>query len=299
MKEIEKKAKQQGKDVALVLSSGGARGLVHIGVIEELEEQGFHITSIAGCSMGALVGGMYAAGKLQDYREWMRTIDKRKMISLWDFSLSLDHIIKGEKVIEAMKEVVPDMNIEDLQIPYCAVATDWENGREILFHQGSLYQSIRASISLPTFFDPVRRDDMILIDGGIVNPFPLNRVARHPGDLLVGVDVSGHDYKAQSETQQVINKRRKRNSSMPMSILNKLIPDNIDFNYFTLLSRTSSIMIRQNSKLMTKLVPPDILIDIQLNRYGTLDYDKSERLIAIGHAKAKKAIENWQKTQHP
>jgi predicted acylesterase/phospholipase RssA len=102
MKEIEKKAKQQGKDVALVLSSGGARGLVHIGVIEELEEQGFHITSIAGCSMGALVGGMYAAGKLQDYREWMRTIDKRKMISLWDFSLSLDHIIKGEKVIEAM-----------------------------------------------------------------------------------------------------------------------------------------------------------------------------------------------------
>jgi NTE family protein len=299
MKEIEKKAKQQGKDVALVLSSGGARGLVHIGVIEELEEQGFHITSIAGCSMGALVGGMYAAGKLQDYREWMRTIDKRKMISLWDFSLSLDHIIKGEKVIEAMKEVVPDMNIEDLQIPYCAVATDWENGREILFHQGSLYQSIRASISLPTFFDPVRRDDMILIDGGIVNPFPLNRVARHSGDLLVGVDVSGHDYKAQSETQQVINKRRKRSSSMPMSILNKLIPDNIDFNYFTLLSRTSSIMIRQNSKLMTKLVPPDILIDIQLNRYGTLDYDKSERLIAIGHAKAKKAIENWQKTQHP
>lgn len=297
MKEIEKKAKQQGKDVALVLSSGGARGLVHIGVIEELEEQGFHITSIAGCSMGALVGGMYAAGKLQDYREWMRTIDKRKMISLWDFSLSLDHIIKGEKVIEAMKEVVPDMNIEDLQIPYCAVATDWENGREILFHQGSLYQSIRASISLPTFFDPVRRDDMILIDGGIVNPFPLNRVARHSGDLLVGVDVSGHDYKAQSETQQVINKRRKRSSSMPMSILNKLIPDNIDFNYFTLLSRTSSIMIRQNSKLMTKLVPPDILIDIQLNRYGTLDYDKSERLIAIGHAKAKKAIENWQKTQ--
>lgn len=297
MKEIEKKAKQQGKDVALVLSSGGARGLVHIGVIEELEEQGFHITSIAGCSMGALVGGMYAAGKLQDYREWMRTIDKRKMISLWDFSLSLDHIIKGEKVIEAMKEVVPDMNIEDLQIPYCAVATDWENGREILFHRGSLYQSIRASISLPTFFDPVRRDDMILIDGGIVNPFPLNRVARHSGDLLVGVDVSGHDYKAQSETQQVINKRRKRSSSMPMSILNKLIPDNIDFNYFTLLSRTSSIMIRQNSKLMTKLVPPDILIDIQLNRYGTLDYDKSERLIAIGHAKAKKAIENWQKTQ--
>lgn len=287
--------KRHTKDVALVLSSGGARGLVHIGVIEELEAQGFNITSIAGCSMGALIGGMYAAGQLHDFRNWMKTIDRRKMISLWDFSLSLDHIIKGEKVIEAMKEVVPDTNIENLKIPYCAVATDWENGREVIFNRGSLYQSIRASISLPSFFDPVRRDNMILIDGGIVNPFPLNRVKRHAGDILVGVDVSGHDYKAQSETQQFINERRKQSANLPMSLLNKLIPGSIDFNYFTLLSRSSSIMIRQNSRLMVKLSPPDILIDIQLNRYGSFDYDKSERLIAIGRSKAKAAIEKWLK----
>ena len=113
------------RDVALVLSSGGARGLAHIGAIEELEAQGYRIRSIVGCSMGAIVGGMYAAGKLTEYKEWMQTIDKKKILSLLDISFSLDHLVKGEKIIEAMKEIVPDVKIEDLPIPFKAVATDW------------------------------------------------------------------------------------------------------------------------------------------------------------------------------
>ncbi len=121
------------KDVALVLSSGGARGLVHIGVIEELEEQGYHISSIAGASMGALIGGVYAAGKLAEFREWMKGIDKRKMVELTDFSLSINHLVKGNRIIDAIKEIVPDTPIENLPIPYCAVATDWETGREVTF----------------------------------------------------------------------------------------------------------------------------------------------------------------------
>ena len=270
------------KDVALVLSSGGARGLAHIGAIEELEAQDYRITSIAGCSMGALIGGVYAAGKLEDFREWMKTIDRKKMLELTDFSLSLNHIAKGSRILEAIMEFVPDMPIEDLPIPYCAVATDLKAGREVVFSKGSLFDAIRASISLPSFYEPVHRDGMILIDGGVTNPIPLNRVVRHEGDILVGVDVSGHDYKKQSEIQQELVEKRKRSTSLSQQILNKLIPDNLEFNYYTMLSRVSSLMIRQNSILMAKLIKPDILVDIQMNRYGTFDFDKSERIIAVG-----------------
>lgn len=278
------------KDVALVLSSGGARGLAHIGAIEELEAQGYRITSIAGCSMGALIGGVYAAGKLSEFREWMKTVDKKKMLELTDFSLSLNHIVKGTRIIKAIMEFVPDVLIEDLPIPYCAVATDWIAGREVVIDKGSLFEAIRASISLPSFYEPVRRDGMILIDGGVVNPIPMNRVKRHEGDLLVGVDVSGHDYKAQWEKQQRQTEIQKHDKSLKAKLLDMITPDNIEFNYYTLLSRTSSIMIRQNSILMAQLTKPDILIDIQMSRYGGFDYDKSERLIAIGHNKTKQAI---------
>ena len=279
-----------GRDVALVLSSGGARGLAHIGAIEELLEQGYHITSIAGCSMGALIGGVYAAGKLEDFREWMKTIDRKKMLELTDFSFSLNHLVKGSRIIEAIMEFVPDMAIEDLPIPYCAVATDWISGKEVVFRKGSLFEAIRASISLPTFYEPVRRDGMILIDGGVTNPIPLNRVERREGDLLIGIDVSGHDYKAQWEIQQELVEKRKRSTSLSQQILNRLLPDNLDFNYYTMLQRVSSLMIRQNSLLMAQLTKPDVLVDIQLARYGGFDYDKSEKLIAIGRQKTRQTL---------
>ena len=278
------------KDVALVLSSGGARGLAHIGAIEELEAQGYRITSIAGCSMGSLIGGVYAAGKLNEFREWMKTIDRKKMLKLTDFSLSFNHIVKGTRIIEAIMEFVPDEPIEELPIPYCAVATDWKSGREVVFRKGSLFEAIRASISLPAFYEPVRRDGMILIDGGVTNPIPLNRVERHEGDILVGVDVSGHDYAAQWEQKQALNERRKRSTSFSQKIINKLRPDSIEFNHYTMLSRVSSLMIRQNSILMAQLMKPDVLVDIQMARYGGFDYDKSEKIIAIGRQKTQQAL---------
>ena len=284
------------KNVALALSSGGARGLAHIGAIEELEAQGYHISSIAGCSMGALIGGVYAAGKLNEFREWMKTIDRKKMLGLIDFSLSLNHLVKGTRIIEAIMEFVPDVNIENLPIPYCAVATDLKVGREVMFRKGSLFKAIRASISLPSFYEPVKRNDMILIDGGIINPLPLNRVKRQAGDMLVGVDVSGHDYKAQWDELQRLTAIQKHDKSLKTKILDMLIPDNIEFNYYTVLSRASSLMIRQNSILMTRLMNPDILIDIQMNRYGTFDFDKSEKLIAIGRQKAAAAINKYAQT---
>lgn len=287
-------AEDTGKQkVALVLSSGGARGLAHIGAIEELESQGYQISSIAGCSMGALIGGVYVAGKLGEFREWMKTINRKKMLKLTDFSLSLNHLAKGSRIIEAIMEFVPDVAIEDLPIPYCAVATDLRAGKEVVFSKGSLFEAIRASISLPSFYEPVQRDGMVLIDGGVLNPIPLNRVKRQDSDILVGVDVSGCDYKTQWEEMHSFTEWQKNDKSLKAKILDKLIPDNIEFNYFSVLSRASSMMIRQNSILMTKLMKPDMLIDIQMNRYGTFDFDKSEKIIAVGQQKTSQAISKF------
>lgn len=281
------------KDVALALSSGGARGLAHIGAIEELLSHGYRITSIAGCSMGALIGGVYAAGKLSEFREWMKTIDKKRMLELIDFSLSINHLVKGDRIIEAIMEFVPDVAIEDLPIPYCAVATDLTSGREVVFSKGSLFEAIRASISLPSFYKPVERDGMVLIDGGVLNPIPLNRVKRQKGDILVGVDVNGHDYKSQWEEMHRLTEKQKHDTSLKTKILDMLIPDDIEFNYYTVLTRASSLMIRQNSILMTKLMKPDIFVDIQMNRYGIFDFDKSEKLVAIGRQKASLAVNRY------
>ena len=283
------------KNVALVLSSGGARGLAHIGAIEELIERGYNIRSIAGTSMGALIAGMYATGHLDRFKEWMETIDRKKIFSLTDFSLSFDHLVKGHRIITALKEIVPDVRIEDLPIPYAAVATDWESGHEVVFTQGSLYDAIRASISLPAFLSPVKTGNKTLIDGGITNPLPLNRVERTKGDLLVAVNVSGHDYLGQTRIKKAAEKHELENSRA-LRLLKRIMPDDMhpEFNMYTLLNRTASIMIHQNAQLSIRLTPPDILVDISMKRYGGFDYDKSERLVNIGRRRMKESIDRYE-----
>lgn len=181
---------QNNKNVALVLSSGGPRGFAYIGAIEALEEHGYTITSVAGTSMGSLVGGIYAAGKLAEFKEWIYSLDAWEVFSLMDLSIGKNHFVKGDKVIDAIMQIVPNINIEDLPIPYCAVATDLYTGREVLFDYGPLFRAIRASISIPSLFRPVKFGLTTLIDGAITNCLPLNRVRRTEGDLLVAFDVN-------------------------------------------------------------------------------------------------------------
>ena len=283
------------KDVALVLSSGGARGLAHIGAIEELEARGYHIRSIAGTSMGALIAGMYATGHLETYREWMKTVDKRKMRSLTDYAPSLDHLVRGQRIIDTLMHIVPDTPIDSLPIPYAAVATDWESGHEVVMTHGSLYAAIRASISLPAYFSPVRTDGKILIDGGTTNPLPLNRVARHRGDLLVAVSVCGHDYEGELALHRMAQERKIASSPI-LRLARRLLPHDMDpdFNYFTLLNRTASIMIHQNTQLALRLTPPDIFLDLPMRRYSGFDYDKSERIINIGREHMARVLDKYE-----
>lgn len=288
------------KKIALVLSGGGARGLAHIGAIETLESHGYEITSIAGCSMGALIGGMYAAGKLPEVKDWVLALDRRKVLSLVDFSLSLTHLVKGDRVMEALKEIVPDVNIEDLPIPYTAVATDWNSGKEVIFDHGSLYDAIRASISIPLFLNPVRREDMLLVDGGLVNSLPLNRVVRHSGDLLFGINVSTHDYQGELLMQQFVE-RKLLSKSMPAAVMNRIMKhfEGININYVTLLMRTIAIMLEQNTRQQILISRPDLVVQVPMKRYGVFDFDKAAAILQIGKHKTSRALRRFEHMKQP
>ena len=288
------------KKIALVLSGGGARGLAHIGAIETLESHGYEITSIAGCSMGALIGGMYAAGKLPEVKDWVLALDRRKVLSLVDFSLSLTHLVKGDRVMEALKEILPDVNIEDLPIPYTAVATDWNSGKEVVFDHGSLYDAIRASISIPLFLNPVRREDMLLVDGGLVNSLPLNRVVRHSGDLLFGINVSTHDYQGELLMQQFVE-RKLLSKSMPAAVMNRIMKhfEGININYVTLLMRTIAIMLEQNTRQQILISRPDLVVQVPMKRYGVFDFDKAAAILQIGKHKTSRALRRFEHMKQP
>jgi NTE family protein len=177
------------KKVALVLGSGGARGYAHIGVIEELQARGYEIGCIAGCSMGAVVGGIYAAGKLDEYREWTESLDYLDVLRLLDVSFRLG-AIRGERVFGRIHEIVGDIDIEQLPIPFTAVATDLTNQQEIWFQEGCLHQAMRASAAIPSLFTPVIQGRRMLVDGGLLNPLPIVPVVSSHCDLIVAVNLN-------------------------------------------------------------------------------------------------------------
>lgn len=283
------------QSVSLVLSSGGARGIAHIGVIEELERQGFEIKSIVGSSIGALVGGIYASGNLKVYRDWMCNLDKKAVFNLVDFTLSTNGLVKGNKVIKELKKIVPDLNIEDLPISYTAVATDIKHKKEVVFEEGSLYEAIRASISIPTVFKPYMFDGKVLIDGGVLNPIPINRVKRSNNDLLIAVDVNSPIL----SEKQVADKKLSTKEEVELNYFSFLMKKGFQFlpklpakqlNYYSLLSQTASLMIQQISAMSIEMYKPDILIKIPMNSYGPFHFYKSEEIITAGELATRSAL---------
>ena len=276
--------------VALVLASGGAKGFAHIGAIEALEESGYEITSIAGTSMGALIGGLYATGGLDKVKEWMYDLTDREVFSLVDFTLSPHALVKGNRIMDALKAIVPDCNIEDLKIPYCAVATDLKEGKEVVFRSGSLYDAIRASISIPMLFRPVEHADMLLIDGAITNGLPLDRVARTEGDILVAVNLDDYEWEDdEEECQQVEGK------ASPFSILSRKLQAGLNAlsnNYISLTYDTISILMKRNTELALRLTPPDIYLNVALGEYGSHDYDEAEAIAKLGREQMMEVLRN-------
>ena len=306
-----------GKNVALVLGSGGARGLAHIGAIEALEERGYTITSIAGCSMGSIIAGMYAAGQLKEAKEWFLSVDKQLILRMMDINLlSGNSLVKGQKIMLELQKVVPDRPIEQLNIPCSIVASDMMNTEEVVFRTGSLFEAVRASISIPLFFQPVQIGNRLLIDGGILNPLPLHIIDRTEGDILVAMDISGKDSMRIDNTmpdpidvEGKLAELTSRGIPVPKSWeaqlrqLGKRVDDirqrraadlgrNVSFT--SMLDRMSDMQIQQNTLLALRLTPPDIHAVMRQYAYNTFDFDKAEQIIADGKRIMNEALDRYE-----
>jgi len=289
------------KSISLVLSGGAARGLAHIGVIEELEKQGFEIKSISGNSMGAFVGAMYAMGKLEEFKEWVLKLDKIDVFNLIDFTFNSQGLIKGDKIFNKIKTFFPDLNIEDIEIPYTAVAGDITNMKEVIFDSGSIYKAVRASISIPTIFTPVKLNDATLVDGGVVNPIPLNRVKRIEGSLLVGsyvnADIPYNKPVSNNDKEKIDDSVYKKKIKEFKEKLNEILPkkNKEKLNYFSLLTKSTALLTHRLSIMNIEKYKPDILINISRNSAGTFDFFKAEELIKAGKIATQKSIAQYNK----
>ena len=303
----------------MVLGSGGARGLAHIGAIEALEEHGYTITSIAGCSMGSIIAGMYAAGQMKEAKAWFLSVDKQLILRMMDINLlSNNSLVKGERIIRELEKVVPDRPIEELNIPCSIVASDMMNTEEVVFRSGSLFQAVRASISIPLFFKPVQIENRLLIDGGILNPLPLHTVTRQKGDILVAMDISGKDaMQIEKEMPDPIDVDGRiaaieaKGFDVPESLEKQLrdLGKKVDsirqkrakdlgrnVSFVSLLDRMSDMQIQQNTLLALRLTPPDVHAVMRQYAYNTFDFDKAEEIIAEGKRIMSEALDHYEQT---
>jgi NTE family protein len=285
--------KRKSKDVALVLGGGGARGIAHIGGIEVLEERGYNITSVAGTSMGALVGGMYAGGKLKELKDIILGLDKKQILSIMDISLGLDHVASGKRLMKILDTFIGDTKIEDLNIKFCCCASDVVSGDEKVFKDGLLKTAIRASISVPCFFKPVYDDENhIYVDGSVHNTLPLNRVDRTPKDILIAIDVNAPD---NTPFDAYVKKKRDDNTTMRTlhSIFSFIKPD-LSENYMNMAIRVAHISIQANSKLALQLNPPDILAELPMSSFGLFDFSQANEIYQYGRDEMTRKLDEYE-----
>lgn len=282
--------KDNKKNVALVLSSGGSRGLAHIGVIKALEEKGFQITSVAGSSIGSVIGGLFAMNQLDNYVDWVSTLNMKSVWGLLDFTFNKQGIIKGEKVFDKMKTIIPDYNIEDMKIPFASIATDLLNEKDVVFTNGSYYEAVRASISIPAILTPVKHQDSWLVDGGVLNPIPIDHVKRHDNDLLVVVNLHGKSSGMVIKTKEDEEKTY-FNKMFKILSLQQKATTNDNLGYYDLFNFTSSAMINKIAKMSIEKHKPDIVINIPSDASGIFEFYKAKELIDLGRKLALEEID--------
>lgn len=285
------------KTVSLVLGSGGARGLTHIGVIHWLEEHGYKIKSISGCSIGSLIGGVYAVGKLDVLENWMRAITRPDLMTYLDFAWKRDGIIKGDRIIQTLTNLIGDVMIEDLPMPYTAVAFDIYREREVWIQTGSLFNAIRASISLPFILTPYNHNGTILVDGGVLNPVPIAPVFSDESDLIIAVNLGGpfhvfENHKEEIEkdpsvatklTEQVKMFFHSVQSKAPIRADRGVSPYEIYYQSFEAMQGTIA-------RLKLAAYPPDKIVEIPRNACGTMEFYRADEMITYGYAMAEKYL---------
>ena len=289
------------KTISLVLGSGGARGLAHIGVIKWLDENGYCVRAIAGSSMGALIGGIYACGKLDVYRRWVSSLEWLDIIRLLDFSYSRDGLFKGERVINTLRTLIGDSNIEDLPIPFTAVATELHSGKETWFSRGLLFDAIRASIAIPSVMTPHSIGGRLFIDGAVTNPLPIAPTLHNRTDLTVAVNVNGKAAAVSALPQQKpprpaekTNGYRRTISAFISTIQQQLYPANHvkepavadKLNMLNVITQSLDTTQHIIGRFQLASYSPDVVIEIPRNICGFYEFHRAQELIELGYRRA-------------
>jgi NTE family protein len=295
------------KTVSLVLGSGGARGMAHIGVIRCLEDQGYKIENIAGASIGALIGGFYAGGQLDPLQSWVCALERKDVLGLLDLSFSGGGIFKGNKLMDALSMLVKDQVIEELAIDFTAVAVDLEKQKEIWLTDGSLFEAIRGSIAIPSVFKPHFYRDMWLVDGGVLNPVPVSAAMRKRTDMTIAVNLNAkrspfsdsyepheHHVSLDPLSQRGVHRAIMRFIDRWKSEDELEHTQSSQFGTLELLNR--SIETMQNTIAHMKLSAniPDILVEVPYDCGGLFDYHLADEIIARGYNLCLDAIKRFE-----
>lgn len=308
-----------GRRVALALGSGGARGYAHIGVINELRSRGYDIVGVAGSSMGALVGGLCAAGSLDEFTEWSRTLTQRTMLRLLDPSISAAGVFRAGKILDTVRDIVGDAAIEDLEIPFTAVTTDLIAGKSVWLQRGPLDEAIRASIAIPGVIAPHVIDGRMLADGGILDPLPIAPIAAINADLTIGVSVSGTEADVGDQlggdarpTRERLNKLLRSTSALldKFSAVPAATDDEIEtfelaeieaaeqaesafpkLGSFAIMMRSIDIAQAALARHQMAAYPPDLLIEVPRTACRSLDFHRAAEVIDLGHQLASRALD--------
>jgi NTE family protein len=314
--------------VALALGSGGARGYAHIGVIHELRDRGYQIVGIAGSSMGALVGGLQAAGRLDEFADWARSLTQRAILRLLDPSISAAGVLRAEKILDAVRDILGASTIEQLPIPYTAVATDLLAGKSVWLQRGPVDEAIRASIAIPGVIAPHVVDGRLLADGGILDPLPMAPIAAVNADLTIAVSLSGSETVGDAEpeprpTTEWLNRMLSSTSALfdtaaarslldsptARAVLNRFgvgdpgsdieateadvdeQPDVPKLGGFEVMNRTIDIAQAALARHTLAAYPPDLLIEVPRSACRGLEFHRAAEVIDVGRALAAHALD--------
>lgn len=290
-------AKTNHKTVSLVLGSGGARGLAHVGVIHWLEENDFKIRSIAGASIGALVGGVYAAGKLDEYEQWARSLTRVDMVALLDLSWEKSGLFRGDKLINALIGLVGEKLIEDLPISFTAIATDLKGQKEVWIKSGCLFDAIRASLSIPLLFKPFKYRGTDLVDGAVLNPVPIAPTFGDETDMTIAVNLGGPP--EIPAIKNAVNSAPTAPSSLFREKISRFInhlqqsvtnSNARDWGPYDIAMQAFEAMQSAIARQKLAAYPPDIVIEIPRNACRVLEFDRASEMIELGYRKAKERL---------
>jgi len=318
--------------VSLVLGSGGARGYAHIGAIEEVLAQGYEIKSVAGASMGALIGGVYAAGKLDAYRDWVCELQKLDVLRLLDWTFSGGGLIKGNRIVDKLRELIGEMSIENLPVAYTAVAVDLIAEREVWFSRGSLFDAIRASIAIPTLFRPHHYQGRVLVDGGLLNPVPITPTLRDLTDCTIAVDLNAPAESADSISADapidpaqvaavgdgvpiVADPPPAENEEQPTALgykqkltellggllekREKKVDEVVETSLLETFARSLDVVQATVTRFKLAAQPPDLLVSIPRNAAAFYEFHRAAELIELGRARMRAALRDFKPGHKP